>query len=109
MEKASIVPEILGAIERSKPDGGIGRGHGKAIVFQTDLRAKIEVRAKSGPIPLNQPVTSVFRKGKEFYSGRLLISVFSYPVDSNPVVNFAGRRRAGGNVALVNCQRSSVN
>ena len=49
MEKASIVPEILGAIERSKPDGGIGRGHDKAIVFQTDLRAKIEVRAKHVP------------------------------------------------------------
>ena len=81
MEKASIVPEILGAIERSKPDGGIGRGQGKAIVFQTDLRAKIEVQAKSRPIPINQPVTSVFRKGKEFYSGRLLISAFSCPVD----------------------------
>ena len=61
--------------------GELGEGMAKRLSFSTDLRAKIEVRAKSGPIPLNQPVTSVFRKGKEFYSGRLLISAFSCPVD----------------------------
>lgn len=77
-------------IERDKSEGGIESWQGKAIVSQTDLRAMIEVQSKSGPIPINHPILAEFRKGREVYSGRLLISAFPDPVDSNPVVDFTG-------------------
>jgi hypothetical protein len=77
-------------IERDKSEGGIESWQGKAIVSQTDLRAMIEVQPKSGPVPINQPILAEFRKGREVYSGKLLISAFPDPVDSNPVVDFTG-------------------
>jgi hypothetical protein len=76
--------------ELDKPNGGIESWQGKAIDSQTDLRAMIEVQPKSGPVPINQPILAEFRKGKEVYSGRLLISAFPDPVDSNPMVHFTG-------------------
>ncbi len=50
----------------------------------------MEDRSKSGPIPMNDPILAEFHKGKEVYSGRLLISSFPDPIDSNPVVDFTG-------------------
>jgi hypothetical protein len=77
-------------IEWDKPDGGKERWRGKAIIFQTDLRAMMEERAKSGPIPVNEPIFGEFHKGKKVYSGQFLISSFPDPIDSNPVVDFKG-------------------
>ena len=77
-------------IEWDKPDDGKESWHGKAILSQTDLRAMIEERAKSGPISINEPLFAEFHKGKEVYCGRLLISSFPDPIDSNPVVDFTG-------------------
>lgn len=77
-------------IEWDKPDKGSEGWHGKAIISQTDLRAMMEERSKSGPIPINEPILAEFHKGKNVYSGRFLISSFPDAVDSNPVVNFTG-------------------
>jgi len=77
-------------IDWDKPDGGKWSWRGKAIISQTDLRAMMEERSKSGPIPMNEPILAEFHKGKEVYSGRLLISSFPDPIDSNPVVDFIG-------------------
>jgi len=77
-------------IEWDKADGGIESWHGKAILSQTDLRAMMEEHAKYKPIPINEPIFAEFHKGKEVYSGQFLISSFPDPIDSNPVVDFAG-------------------
>lgn len=77
-------------IEWDKPDKGSESWHGKAIISQTDLRAMMEERAKSSPIPINEPIFAEFHKGKKVYSGLFIISSFPDPVDSNPVVNFMG-------------------
>jgi hypothetical protein len=77
-------------IEWNKPDGGKETWHGKAILSQTDLRAMMEEHAKSGPIPINEPIDAEFHKGKEVYSGRFMISSFPDAIDSNPVVDFTG-------------------
>ena len=77
-------------IEWDKPDKGIEFWHGRAIISQTDLRAMMEEHTKSGPIPINEPLLAEFRKGKEVYGGRLLISSLPDPVDSNPVIDFTG-------------------
>lgn len=77
-------------IEWDKPDGGKESWHGKAIISQTDLRAMMEVHAKSRPIPINEPIFAEFHKGKEVYSGEILISSFPDPIDSNPVIDFTG-------------------
>ena len=77
-------------IEWDKPDGGKESWHGKAIISQTDLRAMMEERAKSGPISISQPIFAEFHKGEEVYNGMLLISQFPDPIDSNPVVDFTG-------------------
>jgi hypothetical protein len=77
-------------IDWDKSDGGKESWHGKAIVSQTDLRAMMEERAKSSPISINEPIFAEFHKGKKVYTGRFLISLFSDPVDSNPVINFTG-------------------
>ncbi len=77
-------------IEWDKLDGGNESWHGKAILSQTDLRAMMEERTKSGPIPISEPINAEFHKGKEVYSGRFLISAFPDPIDSNPVVDFIG-------------------
>lgn len=77
-------------IEQDGPDGGMESWHGKAILSQTDLRAMMEVGAKSGPISISEPIFAEFHKGKEVYSGRLLISAFPDPIDSNPVIDFTG-------------------
>lgn len=77
-------------IEWDKPEGGKESWRGKAIISQTDLRAMMEERAKSRPIPINEPISAEFHKGKEVYSGRFLISSFPDPIDSNPVVDFTG-------------------
>ena len=50
----------------------------------------MEERAKSGPIPMNEPIFAEFHKGKKVYSERFLISSFPDPIDSNPVVTFTG-------------------
>lgn len=77
-------------IEWNKTDDGKESWHGRAILSQTDLRAMMEERAKSGPISISEPVNAQFRKGKEVYSGLFMISAFPDPVDSNPVVDFTG-------------------
>jgi len=77
-------------IEWDKPDGGKESWHGKAIISQTDLRAMMEVQAKSRPIPINEPIFAEFHKGKEVYSGEILTSSFPDPIDSNPVIDFTG-------------------
>jgi hypothetical protein len=77
-------------IERDKEDKGSESWHGKAIVSQTDLRAMMEERAKSGPISIDEPIFAEFHKGKKVYSGQLLVCSFPDPIDSNPVVNFTG-------------------
>ena len=77
-------------IEWDMSDGGIGRWHGKAIVSQTDLRAMMEVQAKSRPISIEEPISADFCKGKKVYSGQLIISSFPDPIDSNPIVDFTG-------------------
>ena len=77
-------------IEWDKPDAGIGGWRGKAIISQTDLRAMMEERSKSGPIPLDAPIFAEFHKGKKVYSGQFIISSFPDPIDSNPVVDFIG-------------------
>jgi hypothetical protein len=61
-------------IEWDKPDGGKESWHGKAIISQTDLRAMMEERAKSRPVPINEPIFAEFHKGKDVYSGEILIS-----------------------------------
>jgi hypothetical protein len=77
-------------IEWDKPDNGSDSWHGKAILSQTDLRAMMEERSKSGPIPINEPILAEFHKGKKVYSGRFLIASFPDAVDSNPVIDFTG-------------------
>jgi len=77
-------------IEWDRPDGGKESWHGKAIISQTDLRAMMEVQAKSRPIPINEPIFAEFHKGKEVYSGQILTSSFPDPIDSNPVIDFTG-------------------
>lgn len=77
-------------IEWDKPDDGKESWSGKAIISQTDLRAMMEERAKSGPIPVNEPIFAEFHKGKEVYNGRFLISSFPDTIDSNPVIDFKG-------------------
>ena len=77
-------------IEWDKPDAGKESWHGKAIISQTDLRAMMEERSKSGPIPMNEPILAEFHKGKKVYSGEFIISSFPDPIDSNPVVDFTG-------------------
>jgi len=77
-------------MEWDRPDDGKESWHGKAIISQTDLRAMMEVHAKSRPIPINEPIFAEFHKGKEVYSGRLLISAFPDAIDSNPVIDFKG-------------------
>ena len=77
-------------IEWDKSDGGEESWRGKAIVSPTDLRAMMEVHAKSGPIPVNDPIFAEFHKGKEVYSGQFLIASFPDSVDSNPVIDFTG-------------------
>jgi len=47
-------------MEWTKPDDGNESWHGKAIVSQTDLRAMIEVQAKSRPIPINELIRTEF-------------------------------------------------
>jgi hypothetical protein len=64
--------------------------HGKAIISQTDLRAMMEVKAKSRPIPINEPILAEFHKGKKVYRGQFIIYSFPDPIDSNPVVDFSG-------------------
>lgn len=77
-------------IESDKPDGGEESWHGKAIISHTNLRAMMEEREESRPIPINVPILVEFHKGKEVYSGRFLITSFPDPIDSNPVVDFTG-------------------
>ena len=77
-------------IEWDKPDAEKESWHGKAIISQTDLRAMMEERSKSGSIPLNEPIFAEFHRGKKVYSGQFTISVFPDSVDSNPVVEFIG-------------------
>ena len=77
-------------IEWDKPDVGKESWHGKAIISQTDLRAMMEERAKSRSVPINEPIFAEFHKGKEVYSGEILISSFPDPIDSNPLIDFAG-------------------
>ncbi len=77
-------------IEWDKPDGGKESWHGKAIISQTDLRAMMEVHTKSRTIQINEPIFAEFHKGKEVYSGEILISSFPDPIDSNPVIDFTG-------------------
>lgn len=77
-------------IEWDKPDKGSESWHGKAIISQTDLRAMMEERAKSSPIPINEPIFAEFHKSKKVYSGLFIITSFPDAVDSNPVVNFTG-------------------
>jgi len=77
-------------IDWDKPDGGEESWHGKAIISQTDLRAMMEERSKSMPIPIDEPIFAEFHKGKEVYSGRFVISSFPDPIDSNPIVDFTG-------------------
>jgi hypothetical protein len=77
-------------IEWDKPDDGKESWSGKAILSQTDLRAMMEERSKSGPIPVNEPILAEFHKGKKVYSGQIIISSFPDPIDSNPVVDFIG-------------------
>jgi len=77
-------------IEWDKPDDGEESWHGKAIISQTDLRAMMEEREKTRPIPVSEPIQAEFHKGKEVYSGRLVICVFPDPIDSNPVIDFTG-------------------
>ncbi len=77
-------------IELDKTDAGKESWCGKAIISQTDLRAMIEERAKSGPIPMNEPIFAEFHKGKKIYSGQFFVSTFPDPIDSNPVIDFIG-------------------
>ncbi|HPS91098.1 MAG TPA: hypothetical protein PKV33_02985 [Methanothrix sp.] len=77
-------------IELTIPDDGKERWHGKAIISQTDLRAMMQVKAKSKPIQIKEPIKAEFHKGKKVYSGQLIISSFPDPIDSNPVVDFSG-------------------
>jgi len=77
-------------IEWDKSEQGLESWHGKAILSHTDLCAMMEERAKSGPIPVNEPIIAEFRKGKEVYSGRFLLASFPDAIDSNPVINFTG-------------------
>ncbi|MDD2836466.1 MAG: hypothetical protein PHY05_10005 [Methanothrix sp.] len=77
-------------IEWTKPDDGKECWHGKAIISQTDLRAMMQVQAKSRPIPIDEPILAEFRKGKKVYSGPIIISSSPDPIDSNPVINFTG-------------------
>lgn len=77
-------------IEWDKPDGGEEKWRGRAVVSQTDLRAMMEMHAKSGQIPVNEPIVAEFHRGKKVYSGRLLISIFPDPIDSNPIIDFTG-------------------
>ena len=77
-------------IEWDNPDAGNESWRGKAIICQTDLRAMMEERSKSGPIPVNEPIFAEFHKGKKVYSGQVIISTFPDPIDSNPVVDFIG-------------------
>lgn len=77
-------------IEQERPDGGEESWHGRAIISQTDLRAMMEVQAKSRPIPINEPIFAEFRKGKEVYRGEILTSSSPDPVDSNPLIDFRG-------------------
>jgi hypothetical protein len=77
-------------IEWDKPDDGKESWHGKAIISQKDLRAMMEVHAKSGPVSINEPIVAEFHKGKEVYSGQFLISSFPDFIDSNPVIDFTG-------------------
>ena len=77
-------------IEWDNPDAGNESWRGKAIISQTDLRAMMEERSKSGPIPVNEPIFAEFHEGKKVYSGQVIISTFPDPIDSNPVVDFIG-------------------
>ena len=77
-------------IEWDRPDGGKESWHGRAILSQTDLRAMMEERAKSRPIPINEPISAEFHKGKKVYSGQFIISSYPDPIDSNPLVDFTG-------------------
>ena len=77
-------------IEWDKPEAGKESWHGKAIISQTDLRAMMEERPKTKPISVNELILAEFHKSKKVYSGRLVISSFPDPVDSNPVINFTG-------------------
>ena len=77
-------------IEWDKPDGGKESWHGKAILSQTDLRAMMEKRAKTGSILINDPILAEFHKGKKVYGGQFIISLFPDPIDSNPVIDFTG-------------------
>jgi len=77
-------------IEWDNPDAGNESWRGKAIISQTDLRAMMEERSKSGPISVNEPIFAEFHKGKKVYSGQVIISTFPDPIDSNPVVDFIG-------------------
>ena len=77
-------------IEWDRPDGGKESWHGRAILSQTDLRAMMEERAKSRPIPINEPISAEFHTGKKVYSGQFTISSFPDSIDSNPVVDFTG-------------------
>ena len=43
-------------IEWDKPVGRKESWRGKAIISQTDLHAMMKERAKSGPIPTNEPI-----------------------------------------------------
>ena len=77
-------------IELDKTDAGNESWRGKAIISQTDLRAMMEERSKSGPIPMNEPIFAEFHKGKKVYSGQFFVSTFPDPIDSNPVIDFMG-------------------
>jgi hypothetical protein len=77
-------------IEWDKPDGEKESWHGKAIISQTDLRAMMGERAKSRPVPINEPIVAEFHKGKEVYSGEIQISSLPDPIDSNPLIDFTG-------------------
>jgi hypothetical protein len=63
-------------IEWDKPDGGKESWHGKAIISQTDLRAMMEERAKSSPIPMNEPISQSFIKVKRSIVGGSLFPHF---------------------------------
>ncbi len=77
-------------IEWNKPDAGKESWYGKAIISQTDLRAMMEERSKSGPIPTNEPIFAEFHNCKKVYSGQFIISSFPDPIDSNSLVDFKG-------------------
>ena len=75
-------------IEWDKPDAGKESWHDKAIISQTDLRAMMEERTKSGPIPRNEPIFAEFYK--KIYSGQFFVSTFVFSHVFSSIYLFVG-------------------